>query len=84
MSSDFVRAFEAVDLTEMHQARLALDAAGIPFVLEGERSSGGDWLTSNSEVVFRVHEYQVEQAKAVIWDFLGRPRDRSGGSACRV
>ena len=67
---ELVWAFEPVDQTEIHQARLALEAAGIPYVIEGEDMAGGDWLTSTSGTVFRVPSDHLEEAKRVIWEFL--------------
>lgn len=65
-----VQVFEAGDVAELHQARLALEAAEIPFVLEGEFVQGGEWLTGSSGAVFRVSAARVKEARMVISEFL--------------
>lgn len=68
---ELVPAFEAHDLADLEQVKLALEGAGIPFQVEGEYM-GGDGLGAMSSTLVRVPEDRLAEARAAIEDFLGR------------
>lgn len=68
---ELVPAFEAHDLVQLEQVRLALESAGVPFQIEGEYM-GGDGLGAMSSTIVRVPEDRLAEARDAIEDFLGR------------